>query len=129
MSLPSCSANPPVSRAIRLRRLNDGQGHSSTWTYAYSGTTGSSTTTVTDPAGNDTVHVFTALDGHCVLYETQTRYYQGSSTTGTLLKQTDTLYTFSLLNDDSGANSSVYGNIVADSVKTTPSRVLGGSVY
>lgn len=52
--------------------------------------------TVTDPAGNDTVHTFTlqnissTIQCTCGPYETKTQYYQGS---GTLLKEVDTTYT------------------------------------
>ncbi len=49
--------------------------------------------TVTDPAGNDTVHNFTKIGGGlCSFYETKTQFYAGSSSAGTLLKTIDTQY-------------------------------------
>src|SRR5262249_17759156 len=47
---------------------------------------------VTDPAGNDTIHAFTALNASCSYYETQTKYFQGSYQTGQLLKTVQTDY-------------------------------------
>jgi RHS repeat-associated protein len=76
----------PVSRAVTSRTINanDGLGPLTTQT-------GSITT---DPMGNDTVHVLTGLNGSCSLYETETDYYQGSHTGGTLLKTVKTVYQF-----------------------------------
>ncbi|MBI3662082.1 MAG: RHS repeat protein, partial [Acidobacteria bacterium] len=76
-----------LSRGVTSRTLdaNDGTGPK---TWAYSGST------VTDPLGNDTVHVVTDLDGMCSLYVTETRSYQGSSTLGTLLKTASTSYSW-----------------------------------
>jgi YD repeat-containing protein len=46
--------------------------------------------TVTDPAGNVTVHVFSLIGGStCGPYETSTQYYQGAAT---LLREVDTAY-------------------------------------
>lgn len=68
---------------------NDGTGPH-TWHYV----PGVGTTIVTDPLGNDVVHGFTDLTGGCSLYETQTKYYSGSSGSGTLLKTVNTDYTW-----------------------------------
>src|SRR5262249_27190356 len=61
---------PPGSnyRGVTQRTVNanDGTG-AQTWNY--------SSTTVTDPLGNDTVHSFTDLNQSCSIYETQTQYY------------------------------------------------------
>ncbi len=46
---------------------------------------------VTDPTGNESVHVSSPIGG-CNYYETQAKYFQGSQTSGTLLKQVDTVY-------------------------------------
>ncbi len=77
----------PVGRQVISRTINanDVTGPH-TWTYDYN--FGS----VTDPSGNDTVHVFTAFNGPCSLFETQTRYYQGSRTSGQLLKTVSASY-------------------------------------
>jgi RHS repeat-associated protein len=53
-----------------------------TWTYTRTG----STTTVTDPQGNQTVINFWGI------YPTETQVYQGSASSGTLLKTTYTCY-------------------------------------
>jgi RHS repeat-associated protein len=50
---------------------------------------------VTDPLGNDTVHQVTGFFGGPSLFETQTRYYQGSQSSGTLLKTVNTDYSYS----------------------------------
>jgi len=92
---------------VTSRALNPDDGTpTATWTYTYTGTTGNQnqvgsgvqTRIVTDPIGNDTVHTFGL--GACFLYETQTQYYQGSHTSGTLLKTTSTQYSYIL--DTSG---------------------------
>ncbi len=119
ISLPACGT-VPVSRAVASRTMNDGLGHSYTWNYHY-GTVvnGVLTNTVTDPLGNDSVHTFTGLDpAGCRLYETSTKYYQGSSSSGQLLKRVDTHYTFANLVDESGGGG-VAGNVVSDWVQTT----------
>jgi RHS repeat-associated protein len=71
--------NPNVcntgGRYVASRTVTDLDGVPHTWTYNWS------TGTVTDPLGNDTVHAFGLHgSGGCALYETQTTYYQGSST-------------------------------------------------
>ena len=75
-------------RWVSTRTVNDETG-SHIWTYSYYNTY----TVVTDPAGNDVVHTF-GLINECQMYETQTQYYQGSRTSGTLLKTVNTTYTY-----------------------------------
>jgi RHS repeat-associated protein len=94
---------PPVgafSRGVGTRTVdaNDGTGPH-TWQYTYNNTTGTqsgltNTTTVTDPNGNDTVHTISGLAATCSLYETQTQSYQGSHSSGTLLKTVSTDYQY-----------------------------------
>src|SRR5579863_8511594 len=86
-----------VSRAVTQRTLTDNNGHSYTWKYQWmvaqsnpTNSNGTYTNVVTDPLGNDTVHVFTNLLGG--FYETRTQTYQGSYTSGALLQQVDTAY-------------------------------------
>jgi RHS repeat-associated protein len=78
--------------ASRTVNANDGTG-AHTWTYSY-GSPG----TVTDPLGNVTVHTFGTASGACTSscwpYEVLTQYYQGSQTSGTLLKTVATTYQF-----------------------------------
>ena len=74
--------------ASRSLNANDGSGPQ-TWTY--------SGATVTDAAGNDVVHTMTALGTTCNYYETQTQYYQGSSTSGTLVKTVSTGYSYNTM--------------------------------
>ena len=90
------------SRALTSRTVdaNDGTGPH-TWNYAWTpgvwnqsvpGGPPPTTVVVTDPAGNDSVHVSSGLEG-CNYYETHAAYYQGSQASGTLQKQVDTGYT------------------------------------
>lgn len=95
---PSCGSITSVSRAVATRTINDNNGHSFVWRYKYGALTNNTitnTVTVTDPAGNgnDTVHIFTALNGLCsLLYETTTQEFQGAASGGQLLRQVDTSY-------------------------------------
>jgi len=75
---PSSDGLTRVSRAVKTRILNDNSGHTSKWTYNWGAPSGTTlTNTVNDAAGNDTVHIFTALDGISSFYETTTQYFQG----------------------------------------------------
>jgi RHS repeat-associated protein len=56
------------------------------WTYAHSESNNAWATTTTDPAGNQTVQNFRKL------YETERQIYQGSATSGNLLKTVATCY-------------------------------------
>jgi YD repeat-containing protein len=82
-----CDPNSPTpfTRGVASRMVdaNDGNGPH-IWTY--------NSGIVTDPAGNDTVHTFTGLNNSCSLYETQTQYFQGSHSSGALLKTVQTDY-------------------------------------
>jgi RHS repeat-associated protein len=82
-----------VTRALASRTISDGV-HSSTWSYTW-GTqqsNGTVTNIATDPLGNSTVHVFAPVNSTCGLYETGTTYYQGSNTSGQVLKSVITAY-------------------------------------
>jgi len=95
------------SRWIESRTLNanDGTGPQ-TWSY------GLRAGAVTDPQGNDVVHTYTDFSScECgTSYETGTKYYQGSSTSGTLLKttQTDFNYSTTTPNEAYPGSSNVY---------------------
>src|SRR5580765_9092084 len=84
-----------VSRAVLTRTVND-LAISQTWHYTWGlqQTDGSITNYVLDPAGNETAHVFIAPvpQAGCNLFEKQTRFYQGTHDSGTLLKTVDTHY-------------------------------------
>jgi RHS repeat-associated protein len=91
------------SRSVTSRTVDasDGTGPH-TWTYNWVSRIVSNTNssyvaenTVTDPLGDDTVHQITGFFGGASLYETQTRYYQGSQSSGTLLKTVNTDYSYS----------------------------------
>jgi len=70
------------SAAGLTRQTPDG-----TWTYARTlGTAPATTTTITDPQSNQTVEEFQGI------YPTETQAYQGSASSGTLLKTTYTCY-------------------------------------
>jgi YD repeat-containing protein len=82
-----------VSMALSSRTIDDGNGPKTTF-YSTGQYTppASAATVVTDPLGNQTVHTFTALGGGCSNYETQTQWYQGGQSGGTLLKTVSTTY-------------------------------------
>jgi RHS repeat-associated protein len=89
-----CTASPSFipSRVVTSRKVdfNDHNG-AQTWSYSLQG---AGSVVVTDPLGKDTVHVITGLGGTCSLYETETDFYDGSHTGGTLLKTVKTDYSF-----------------------------------
>jgi RHS repeat-associated protein len=87
----------------RTVNANDGTGPH-TWTYTYG-----QTTVVTDPLGNDVVHTV----GSCSGYEGQTEYYQGSHTSGTLLKTVNTTYSSS-----TSRNTNMPVNVVPVTIAT-----------
>jgi hypothetical protein len=81
----------------QLQRTVSGLGITTgIWTYVRSNISGSEwQTTVTDPLNNQTVIYFqgpSSSQGASDIYEVERLVYQGSSTSGTLLKQTDTCY-------------------------------------
>jgi RHS repeat-associated protein len=90
-----CASYPSAGRTVTSRTVdaNDGSGPH-TWHYAIP-------TKVTDPLGNDVVHTFTLFGTPaCTAFETGTQFYQGSSSSGTLLKTVQTDYNnFSSGND------------------------------
>jgi RHS repeat-associated protein len=116
-----CSMQTTMSRAVASRTLDDGQGHTSQWTYTWGAVVNNTITNkVNDPLGNDTVHVFTAVDGAggCAFYETNTRYYQGAQDPAHQLQQVDTTYYPPLMaTTDSGAQ--VAANVVAKDITIT----------
>ena len=124
IAFPTCALpDGGVSRAVASRTLNDNNGHSSTWNYIW-GTVvnGVISNTVTDPLINDTVHIFTALDGNsagsCGFFETQTQSYQGTGGSRQLLKQVDTTYSKAFFNIETTVGSGM-GNVVPTSIQTT----------
>ena len=93
ISINQCGSSTPVSRAVSVRTLTDGQGNSDTWNYHWgAGSTTAITNVVTDPASNDTVHSFTTQGRSCNLFETSTTEYQGSQSAGQRLRETDTQF-------------------------------------
>jgi hypothetical protein len=84
------------SRAVATRTVDaqDGTGPH-TRTYGSVVSNGISNPALTDPAGNQTVYTVPGLNNSCSLYVTQTQWYQGSASTGTLLKTETTDYQFS----------------------------------
>jgi YD repeat-containing protein len=104
------SGSTTIYRVLQSRMVNanDGTGPH-TWTYKMASAPGDQNyvdggpsdfpylSVVTDPLGNDTVHTFTDVDtadDAVQYYETQTQYYQGSYTSGTLLKTIATQYAY-----------------------------------
>src|SRR5258708_7968738 len=82
----------PGSRWVATRTVdaNDGTG-GHRWVYTYDSTAG--TTTVSDPLGNDVVHTIAApVAGACTLFDVRQKSYQGSASSGTLLRTVDQQY-------------------------------------
>jgi RHS repeat-associated protein len=127
VSFANCDVlnSTPASRAVATRTLNDGQGHTYLWQYHWGASSGTGLTNyVTDPAGNDTVHVFTAQipsgglpHAGCDLYETITRQYQGPQS-GQLIQQVETGFSSTAVGSDAPMSSGV-GNIFATDIVTT----------
>ncbi len=106
----------PVSRAVSSRTVSDGVS-SQTWQYSWGKTQSDGTLTniVTDPLGNATVHVMSPQSGvTCAFYETETRYYKGTRTSGTLLRTVDTAYS-----SNPDGLKFVADNVVPISITTT----------
>src|SRR5882724_9652634 len=127
IGLTNCSIDnlTPVSRAVASRTLNDGQGHSSTWNYHWGAFASPIlTNSVTDPLGNDTVHVFTAQavgggSSSCDLYETTTTEYQGASSANQSRRRVDTTYSSQFLAADTAPVGLALGNIRPTTIQTT----------
>jgi hypothetical protein len=117
-------SNSGFDRVVLTRTVdaNDGSGPH-TWQY--------NNGIVTDPLGNDIVHVITGLGnlnaGSYSFYETQTLYYQGSQNGGTLLKTVNTDYQYTFNPYDPGvigsggvsANATTVTNVFPIRVTTT----------
>ena len=111
-----------ASRAVtaRIVNANDGTGPHE-WDYNYSNASGGTVVTAPPDASgskNDTVHIFTNR------YETETRNYLGSYSSGTVLKTVDTTYPTPWVedpNDDYGPGDGIatYINVVPLSTTTT----------
>jgi hypothetical protein len=87
------TGSTPMSRWLTARTVDpkDGSGPFA-WTYNSAGDAGYATT-VTDPVGNDTRHIFSSIQATAESqFETQVLSYQGSVATGTLLKTVKTDY-------------------------------------
>ncbi len=117
----------PASRAIVSRSVDslDGTG-AKIWTYTWGA---SSTNVVHDPMGNDAVHTFSGFRANdnptyssCPGYETSAQYYQGSQTSGTLLKTVNTAYDQSMIYENP-QDAYLGGPIPPNLVGVTPSQV------
>jgi RHS repeat-associated protein len=108
------------SRAVATRTLDDGQGHTYKWTYTWGTPNGGAAldNLVSDPAGNDTEHVFTPVDGLCAFYESTTKFYQGIKSPAHLIKQIDTTY-YPFLPYSTESGDTVAGNVVPKDITTT----------
>lgn len=99
-----CTNPTPYGRGLVTRTTspNANQNFTSAYTQVVSSSQfGPIATTEQDPLGNQTVHSFTALQNTCSYYETEVQYYQGSASSGTLLKTDSTQYNANVW--DSGA--------------------------
>src|SRR5713101_382098 len=97
-TIPQCmpyNTFTSFNRAVSTRTVdaNDGTGPH-TWNYSWGtyAADGSMTNTLTDPNGNDTVHVVATIANTCSFYETRTQHFQGTGASRQLLKTVDTQY-------------------------------------
>jgi RHS repeat-associated protein len=110
------TTNRSASVLSRTINANDGMGNQIT-TYSVAATA----TTVTDPAGNDTVHHLTGLNGSCAFYDTEADYYKGSSAAPSpvLLKAVQTAYSWTINPFDQYSDgTTTVANVVPTSVTT-----------
>lgn len=112
-----------VSRAVSTRTVSGLGITTGTWTYTFGAlqSNGTMTNVVTDPAGNDTVHVVSAIGGtgSCSYYETQTVYYQGPQSANHVLKTVNTAYSSSPANGFSYPDGGAYAYNVYPQTITT----------
>jgi YD repeat-containing protein len=146
-----------ASVASRTVDANDGTG-GHTWNYALTWPQGKSQMIVTDPYLNDTVHTESFLAG-CSAYETGLDQYNGSHTSGTLLRRTTTTYQFTTstsypqaavgavptsitttdmqtgnssqvaMTYDSGVNGIIYGNLLTKKDYDFGGALLRNTIY
>jgi RHS repeat-associated protein len=109
-----CSTTFLPTPAVLSRTLNanDGTGDQK-WQYAAGGPTAK----VTDPLLNDTVYAMQQIGAapHCVYYPMTVKWYQGSSTSGTLLKTETTNYSFL-----DATQTGAYLNYIAPVINVVP---------
>lgn len=118
----NCSQGTTQSMAVASRTVdaNDGTG-GHTWNYSYALQSGTFNVvaTLTTPEGNQSVHTATnpvSRIGSCGLYETQVQYYQGTTSTGTLLKTVSTQYSGNATGSESGDGTFLDINVVPTQV-------------
>lgn len=108
---------------VLTRTLVGADGTTRVWKYDTQSVANS--TVVTDPAGNDTVYLFSTVGNSSRTdYETQRQTYQGSRTTGALMKTDVTCYN----NNTSGcAGATISGTILEKDVYTALPGVTSSS--
>jgi RHS repeat-associated protein len=123
VAFPSFSGFSPASRTVTQRTITDNNGHTHVWKYHWLSSQnnplsvgGTFTNVITDPLGNDTVHVFTHFQADLNFYETTTRTYQGPYTGGALLKEVDTGYQGTTVGDSADG---IHGAVLPISIQTT----------
>jgi hypothetical protein len=122
ITLCATSSAEGKSRAVHTRTVNANDGRPpSVWTYSFGAIDANlnMTNVVTDPSGNDTVHIVSGLAQTCSFYETKMQAYQGSSSAGTLLKSVVTEYANAAQSPfqvDGGANIAI--NVVPTRITT-----------
>jgi YD repeat-containing protein len=137
--LQSCSSSLGSPTAVGERTVSDGNGHTYTWKYnigmgtpASGGGPTSNNTVVTDPNGNDTVYgygipTFTTITANidpCAdLAELSRKEYQGSYTSGKLLRTVTKTYTAAteplVAQLPTSDNLAGFGNLLPQTVTTT----------
>jgi len=123
-SLTACGTTRLVTitnTAVATKTIDPHDGTApKVWHYAYNAPA-ANVTTVTDPAGNDTVHTFSPIGGSaCSLFETKTQYFQGAASGGTLLKTVDTTYYTAGINQIAYGPTQQYGVFTKTRTTTWP---------
>ena len=115
------TTTPSIGRSVSQRTFDPGNGGTvGRWNYSFPQVLGAAifnaaltyVNTATDPLGNDTVYTFSSQGG-CDVHETQRKVYQGSQTSGTLLKTTTTAYQAALNPQQGVWSNSLPGTVVA----------------
>jgi len=130
---PTCapSKTPNYSRSVTQRTFDPGNGlPTSTWNYVINYPTASNV--VTDPLGNDNVYTFSTF-GACDAHETQQKTFQGSQTTGRLLRTKATTYQYASnpqggqFSGGFGVNAAVFPNKVTTTLDSGQTSSIGYS--
>jgi YD repeat-containing protein len=111
-NISACAAYAGLTRGVISRTADNANGTVGAWAY-----TPGATATIRDPANNDTVFVYDQSHGEgCIPAEIDRRYYQGSQSSGKLLKE---IVTQNQWVQDPAVASGAVTNVLPSIVTTT----------